>query len=310
MRTSPRSTSPGAMLCAASLLIGLSWNLAHARDLDLNKPEDAVLASRKIICGSLAQEYVAYAVWKGKVFSRVPWEQDRHLFDVVGLNVRQCPELHDATRGTGYRMISREVMLYLKPGTNEILDTWHNPLNGRDVKVLPEANDPVNPFPTFPYSKDGRPYRFNGEVVGDLVVRRIDAPLYYRNPLGGKYQDEIGGKAQAIELFTYFVNRKELLNDSKAPLKSIHLSWHRVAQWTPWMEMGDRPGYLIFATHGWRVQSYAEVPQILQDFLKQEEYAKFREPPPANDPRPPMSTEDRYQQVYPEGDKPDGANPF
>lgn len=307
---SARKSAIAAVLCAGLLSSGMYGTSVHARELNLDKPEDAVLASRKIICGSLADGYIAYAAWKGKVYSRVPWEADRHLFDVVGVNIRRCPELKDPVRGPGYRMISREVMLYLKPGTNEILDTWHNPLNGRDVKVLPEANDPVNPFPTYAYSKDGRPYRFNGEIVGDLVVRRIDAPLFYRNPLGGNYQNEIGGQAQAIELFTYFVNRKELLTDSKAPLKSIHLTWHRVAQWTPWMEMGNRPGYLIFATYGWRVQSYEEIPQILQDFLKQKEYAKFREPPPADDPRPPMSTEERYRDAYPDGDKPDNMNPF
>ena len=271
----------------------------YARQLDLAKPEDAVLASRKITCGSLAEDYIAYAVWKGTVFSRVSWERDRHLFDVIGFNVRRCAILHDPERGDGYRMISREVMLYLKPGTEEIVDVWENPFTGREVKVIHVANDPVNPYPRFPYSSNGKPYRFNGEIIGDLVVRRIEVPLYYKNPLSSAYQEEVGGAAQAIELFTYFIDRDELLTDSEDPLTSLHLTWNRMARWTPWMKMGDHPGSLIFSAYGWRVQSYDEVPDLIRENLEQDEFALYKEPPPADDPRPSMNIFDRYRVEVP-----------
>ena len=298
-----------AMLSTA-ILASLSFvGAAEARELNLDKPEDVLKAYRKMACGSTADGHFEYGVWKGKVFSRVPWERDRHLFDVVGMNVRQCPSVEDPVRGTGYRMVSREIMLYLKPGTNQILETWHNPFNGRDVKVVHVANDPVNAGARFPYSKDRQPLRFEAETLGDLFVRRMDLPLYYKNPLGGNYQREIGGASQAIEIYIHFVNRAELLKDSPAPLTSMHLSWQRVSQWFEWMQMGNWPGYLTSSVYGWRVQTFEDLPQVLKDFINREEYALFKTPPPADDQRPAMSTEDRYKQLYPDGDQGEAFGP-
>lgn len=309
MPISARKSTVLAILSAA-IFASLSFmGAVEARELNLDKPEDVLRVYRKMACGSTADGHVEYGVWKGKVFSRVPWELDRHLFDVVGMNVRQCPLVEDPVRGTGYRMVSREIMVYLKPGTNEILESWHNPFNGRDVKVVHVANDPVNAGARFPYSKDRRPLRFEAEVLGDIFVRRMDLPLYYKNPLGGNYQREIGGASQAIEIYIHFVNRAELLNDSPAPLTSMHLSWQRVSQWFEWMQMGNWPGYMISSVVGWRVQKYEELPQVIKEFLNRKEYALFKAPPPADDKRPSMGTEDRYKLMFPDGDGDDAFGP-
>ena len=71
-------------------------------------------------------------------------------FRVVGMNVRQCVTLDDPEKGEGYRMVSREIMLYLDPQSGEILRDWENPWTGEMVKVLHVANDPVNGRPAFP----------------------------------------------------------------------------------------------------------------------------------------------------------------
>jgi len=305
MRISVNKNTMLAIVSAAILSSVSFTSPLHARELNLDKPEDVLKVMRKMACGSTADGHMEYSVWKGKVFSRVTWEQDRYLFDVVGMNVRHCPLVQDPVRGTGYRTVSREVMVYLKPGTDEILDTWHNPFTGRDVKVVPVANDPVNPGARFPYSKDGKPLRFEADVLGDLFVRRMDLPLYYKNPLGGNYQREIGGASQAIEIYIHFVNRKELLNDSPAPLTSMHLTWQRVSQWFEWMQMGNWPGYMISSVVGWRVQTYDELPQAIKELLSRKEYALYREPPPADDQRPSMNTEDRYRIEFPDGDSKD-----
>jgi hypothetical protein len=273
-----------ALLCAGA---------AGARPLDLAVPEDGVLASKKIACGSLKADAIAYAVWKGKVFSRVNWEADRLLFDVVGYNVRRCPTVTDPQRGTGYRLVSREVMLFLEPGTDKVLEMWNNPFTGERVKVVPVANDPVNLPAVLPRSRDGTPYRFSGEVIGDWVVRNLQTPVFQPLPLGKDFAAAFGGHSQAIEVYTHFVPRTELLNDSEAPLKNMHLAWYRVGQWLPWMKMGERPGSLIFSTYGWRIKSLDDLPDILKRMLAMPEYALYREPPPADDTRP-MADEYAY----------------
>lgn len=270
---------------------------AAARPLDLAVPEDGVLASKKIACGSLKPDFIGYAVWKGKVFSRVSWESDRLLFDVMGVNIRRCPTVTDPARGVGYRVVSRELMLFLEPGTGKVLETWNNPFTGATVKVVPVANDPVNLPPIFPRTRDGKPYRFSGEIIGDLVVRNLPSPVYETLPLGKDFAEAFGGHSQAMEVYTHFVPRAELLNDSHAPLKNLHLAWYRFAQWMPWMKMGERPGYVIYSTYGWRVKGIADLPAQLQQALSQPEYAAFREPPPPDDPRPMADEYTYFQQI-------------
>ncbi len=74
------------MLCALSLY-------AQAK-LDLTNPDQAMKAQQKIQC-SLTDGKPALFWWKGKVFSRVPGERDRHLFNVDGMNLRACKSLND-----------------------------------------------------------------------------------------------------------------------------------------------------------------------------------------------------------------------
>ncbi|MCB2109278.1 MAG: DUF1838 family protein [Rhodobacteraceae bacterium] len=279
---------------AATALLMLSLTGAAARDLDLSKPEDGILASNKIACGSLKEGFIGHATWRGRVYSRVTWEQDRYLFDVVGYNVRRCPKVTDPKRGTGYRVVSREIMLYLKPGTDEVLKTWDNPFTGETVEVMPVKNDPVNLPPVMPIGRDGKPYRFSGEIIGDLVVRNLPASLYYPIPIGSKYPAAVGGYAQAMEIYTHFIPKDQLLTDSEEPLEGLHLAWHRFGKWMPWMKMGDRPGFLIFTTYGWRVGSPDELPAPIKNALATDEFALFRAPPPPDDPRPMMDEYTQY----------------
>ena len=265
---------------------GLSPASANGRELDLGVPEDAVLAAHRLSCGTQKEGHYEYGVWRGKIYGRVTWEIDRYLFDVVGVNTRRCPTVVDPQRGTGYRLVSREFMFFLEPGTDTILEVWQNPYTGKEVRVIPVSNDPISFPPVLPFDKNGNPYVFPGEVRGEYVFRSIQARLYYPNPLGGGFDNAVGGFVQGIEIYNHFVPKTELLTDAETPVQNLHLAWHRFSDWTPWMEMGDVPGYLIYSTYGWRAKKVEDLPQILKDAMETEEFALYREPPPADDTRP------------------------
>src|SRR5688572_13107560 len=116
-------------MLVATAAAALLANAAQARKLDLSKPEDALIANRKIAC-SLKDGTPTVFHWSGRVYSRVAGERDRHLYNVEGMNIRQCGTVTDATKGTGYRMVSREIMLYLDPATGQVLRQWSNPWTG------------------------------------------------------------------------------------------------------------------------------------------------------------------------------------
>ena len=143
MRTKQPGLLAMAVLLGCTLALASSPTLADKHRLDRDKPEDAIKLQQKFTC-SLNEGETTYGMWQGSFYARIEGEQDKELFKVMGVNVRQCKNLQDEKRGPGFRSVSREIMLYLDPETGEVLDTWTNPYTGEELKVVHVANDPVN----------------------------------------------------------------------------------------------------------------------------------------------------------------------
>jgi hypothetical protein len=256
---------------------------ARQARLDLSRPEDAVKAQRRVQC-SLTDEKPVTFTWRGGVMSRVPGERDRHLFDVEGMNIRQCQTVTDPTRGEGWKMVSRELLIYLDPETKQVLRTWKNPWTGATNDVLHVANDPVNQPPTFARSSRGEPFVWSGRKVQNQIWQTFEVPLFYTNPMGGEYQEYVGGQYQAVEMFDFFMDEVDLLDTSK-DMRSVTIAWGRISQWLPWMEMGDRPGVLVFTTVGKRLDDPKNLFPTLASEIRTN-YPIYTSPPPVSDTRP------------------------
>jgi hypothetical protein len=224
------------------------------------------------------------------MYSRIPGEKDRHIFDVVGINTRQCERHKDPVRGEGYRSVSREIMVYLDPATGEIIDQWKNPWTGETVEVIHVANDPVNMrAPSFARDATGKPARVTLRQYGDLLVSSREVPLFYENPLAGAYQDYIGGKYHAMEIFNTFYSAADFLAPKGPRISPSRLAWQRVSGLLPWMRMGDRPGVMIFNATGFSTFDRAQIsPKLMQ--ILQTRYPEYLTPPPLGDARPNATT--------------------
>jgi hypothetical protein len=208
------------------------------------------------------------------------------LFNVQGMNIRQCGSFSDPKRGPGFRSVSREVMLYLDPQTNEVLRRWKNPWTGEEVEVIHVANDPVNMrAPTYAFGADGKPATFRGTFVKDQAWTSGEAPLWYDNPLAGGYQEYVGNQYQAMEMLNSFTDAKALLDPKVKTLPSVSISWARVSDWIPWMKMGGRSGLVVFTTVGKRVASIDDLSEPLRSEIKSN-YPTYLAPPPLDDARP------------------------
>jgi Protein of unknown function (DUF1838) len=273
------------LLAAAAALLVAAAPALPAERLDPGKPEDALLLNRKMNC-SLEDGRPVIHWWKGTMMSRVPGERDRVLFNVQGMNIRQCGSFSDPKRGPGFRSVSREVMLYLDPQTNEVLRRWKNPWTGEEVEVIHVANDPVNMrAPTYAFGADGKPATFRGSFVKDKVWTSGEAPLWYDNPLAGDYQEYVGNNYQAMEMLNSFTDAKALLDPKVRTLPSVSISWARVSDWIPWMKMGGRSGLVVFTTVGKRVASIDDLSEPLRSEIKAN-YPVYLAPPPLDDARP------------------------
>lgn len=274
-----------ALACTAIAFAG-TGAAADARTLDPSNPEDAVEISKRLQCGEQDGEPAVY-YWSGRAYSRVRGERDRHLFNLEGMNIRQCVSVTDPERGTGYRQVSREIMLYTDPETGEVLREWENPWTGETNEVMHVANDPVNMrAPNFPVTRDGSPYQISTyRRVGDWVLIPFEVPLFYTNPLGGDYQEFTGNMYQAMEIFDFAAHADEIL-DSEANTAYPTVSWVRVAQWLPWMRMRSRDGQMIFNAVGAKLRGgYDELPEVLRNEIAAN-YPEYTAPPPGDDSRP------------------------
>ena len=260
-------------------LLALGASAAHAaKTVDLKTPEGASIAGRKTQCSMKDGEPTVY--WfHGEGFSRVPGERDRKLFNVEGMNVRTCVTVKDEKRGTGWRLVSRELLLYTDPVTGELLRTWTNPWTNQTVNVLQTANDPVNQRPSFPYGADGKPATWNGKTWWNTLT----VPLFYTNPLGGDYQKYVGGTYHATEMFNFFGNIDEMV-DPKNLNPAVQVGWVRLASWLPWMEMGDRAGMIYIHAAGRKLDSFEQLPPVILRAVETT-YPEYRTPPPGDDTR-------------------------
>lgn len=249
--------------------------------------EKALEIRQKTTCNTLEEGKPVYGMWEGRIYSRVQGEKDRHLFNVVGINVRQCDCVEDPVRGKGFRSVGREIMMYLNPKTNEIMDTWENPWTGETVDVVHVANDPVN-MRGYVYEKDedGKPsVKTSFRKYGDVAVTSYEIPLFYNNPLSGDYQKYVGGTYHAMEIFNTYYRAEELTNSKIRNLSQSNISWQRMSQWLPWMEMGSKAGWIIANATGESILDKDGIWDRLEVILN-DRYPIYFNPPARDDKRP------------------------
>lgn len=281
---------PALIFAAAALVAAVAAGPAEARSkkLDPKNADEALQISNKVFCANKPGETALYW-WQGAAYARRPGEKDRHLFNVHGMNVRQCARLEDKVRGVGFRSVSRELLLYTDKDTDQLLKTWTNPWTGEEVEVIHVANDPVNSrAPTWSRNEKGEPtanidnYMVRGTVA---MTGGGAARLFYENPLAGPYQPYIGGTYHATEFLTSAFDLNQAMDPKTNAVSDAVLSWGRISSWLPWMKMGGRDGMIVIYTYGLRLNSFDELPQVVKDAVNTT-YPIYRNPPPTDDARP------------------------
>lgn len=288
------------LMVSATLALG-GAGLAHAdgheesghmaKTIDLSTGHGAMMASRKMACSTVDGEDVVYH-WEGEAFSRRTGERDKHLFNVEGMNVRSCTTVNDPVRGEGFKLVSREILLYLDKDTGEVLDTWENPWTGDEVEVFHVANDPVN-FGSYEKGRDGTPAKTGIRVDGDKYFSLTTFPLFYPNPLGGEYQAEVGGTYHATEMFN-FMGPLDSLMDPDTKTAEAYVGWVRMSDWLPWMKMRGRDGVIYFHTSGQKIGGIEDLSETMRGEIATK-YPIYVTAPPDDDPRRNMTSWKDYK---------------
>lgn len=267
------------------ILLSLStlMPIVAQKKLNLRNPQDALSAARKIQA-SLKDGETCTFYWSGIAYSRIAQARDKPLFRFIGMNIRATKT--DTTNGKiGFRQVSREILLFLDLKKDTILQKWENPWTKKTVKVFQVTNDPVNSRGVLTADQIGTPF----ETIDGRVFWSIEIPLLYPNPMqGAQYAPYVGTHQknyQAIEIFNFSANEKELLAKKKNTCQDVTISWARMSQWLPWMEMGDHEGWVILTGQGKKIVRWEQMHPLLKTYIEREQ-PTYKTPPPLDDKRP------------------------
>jgi hypothetical protein len=215
--------------------------------------------------GSLNPDDEVVFYWKGHIyavqdadpFASPISEYPSPILKFEGFNVARFEPTSD-----GIRMISREMSVY-RNAFGSIIDCWDNgvlnPVEPALVPVVHVWNDPVN------FTLGGG----NAQKMGEQVVWTTEVMLRYPSPLPVDEFPEYsaGNTYESAEMFNFY-SMNEDLNNPELDSVPVTISWSRVGQFLPWMQMGQTPGKLVYHTFGRKLMGGVdELPEDLKAYV-------------------------------------------
>jgi hypothetical protein len=229
----------------AGLAAGMGAHAASGMTLDLDDPEGNLTALIKLQADLSGKD--AIGGFSGEVWGWVPGEGNRRLFRSYGIGASHVERVEG-----GWRFYHREVMYYLDPESGKIINDWVNPYTGQSVEVMHILNDPVHRF----YSLSGGPFAapWPYTVMGDDLVFRISV-FAFRDSVMPRAEYPLhsaNDMYQASELWMMNGRVSEVMNPDITSASCV-TAWTRVGQWLPFMEMGSRPGVMVYHSDSYKL---------------------------------------------------------
>ena len=213
--------------------------------------------------GSLipGEEFVFW--FTGDIYDLVDEGRSQHMCSFEGYNIGRMIRVDG-----GWRMLTREVGLYKEKNSGKILETWQNPHTGKTNQVVHVWNDPVNQ--QFLLNSSNGKFKVPTTDHGDDIYWNAEIFLKYKSALPKtQFPTQVGSDFyQSVEMFQFFTEKKQLASDE--PSADCLISWVRVSQWLPWMEMGDRPGKLLYHCRGRKLKGgYADLSEQVRKYIEE-----------------------------------------
>jgi hypothetical protein len=229
-------------------------SFAKAAGLSLETPEDNLRALIRLTASLREEDCPWY--YDGTIYACVGEEQPRPLLAFTGVEIYRMLRVSP----TEYRMIANTITYYRDAVSQQFLYKFPNPYTGVVNEVTPAVQSSgTAPDSGFEYSINGvRPVRFRSQfadrplqmwwtAVGDYVWLH-DSTVY-----------PPGLKAPRMQRKTNFIRRDQFLDPTMDRLPTMFTA--SVFQpWPAWMQMGDRPGHVVWHASGAKLRSIDEIP--------------------------------------------------
>jgi hypothetical protein len=255
-------------------------------NLDFSKPDDNLTAWVKLVA-SLESGKETCGFFSGTQYAVIGTQEViQPLFRIQGFGMSRVTRLPDGR----FENLHREVVYYLDPKEDRILETWDNPYTGETVEVFSTHNDPVNSYyatsfkQTFGDPESGQqtvefPFILPWEIFGDRAVVSFAVNTRWPTPLPpDKWpRENFGDWYRTSEYFQIHASLAELNNPDRLKVPYTG-AWQKVAPWHPWMLMDNREGGILGITNVFSLNSTDELPTHVREYTEKN-FPKFLHAP-------------------------------
>lgn len=261
-----RSALRAAFGFAATMAVGREVRATGGRQTA--DPDDQLRMFLRTTGDISGEQSVSWAT--GSIYAWTPGIGGSHLFDFNLFGVQRLTRSEN-----GWLRLGRKAGLYVDKASGRPLTTWRNPFIERDVEVVHLNNNPsIIEIKTGDAAAVPELWTVADTAcfIRDIFVTRPadmtvdDYPLYAQS-----------NTFKFAELFHYFASQKEL-TEFDAPSVAAVGSNTRIGNWLPWMEMGQRRGWLISQVHSKKMSAIRDLPRVLLDYWEKADPGVFQAP--------------------------------
>ena len=236
--------------------------------------------------GSLDESEDAIGWYSARIFQVVgDYKVITPLFDLEGFGVSRHEKMADGS----FRRFQRECGFYKDMRSGEIMEDWTTPMNGKSCKVSHIHNDPVNAhlkeeFPLgFGATEDQTvqmmPFILPWQFMGETAFASFDVNLDWKSPLDpAEWPEASPGDRVRVSEYQQWNFAAEQLDDQSRAKIYTNGSWQRIANWLPWMKMGQADGHLFYRSHIKSLKGVEEIPAKVRAYAEKN-YPEYFEAP-------------------------------
>jgi hypothetical protein len=248
-----------------------------ALKLDLANPHDVALIYRKLAW--VAGDGLGFWWLRGRRYCAVPPTYIAFWDMLIGYLFK----VRDIDADT-YSVTTIATTFYTDIATGELLETFHNPVTGKDVKITPLSPRPIEqhygihgqllqtPMNSMPGSTSTR-----SAEPGPAFIEGDDIWVRSDNAARLVFDDITRPPLQVEDLSTYFGSLRDVANPAAKAIAAGEV-FTDLLSFPAWLEMGDRNGHFFSRCFGRKVFSIDAMPKNWQRFMAERHPEILRDP--------------------------------
>lgn len=200
--------------------------------------------------------------YTGRIYAQVGDEAPLHLLNLEGTEIYWVRELADGS----FAISGRTLTFFRDKDSGAMIREFTNPFTGK-VNVV-EANRLGG--------KDGSLYsvagwRFTSEYMGEAEPRPWQVEWHRSGDLAWFTSSRFSRKLPQpwLESMTVFCPLGPLV-DPAVPNLPTHFTSTYLSPWPRWLEMGERPGHLVWHSSGKKLRSIDDIPDEYRQRVEDE----------------------------------------